>query len=464
MRLSSCTQIVGQLLVAATSVFSTAGARGEEATHTDAVDVVVRGKSGQTLQTFCLGADGKIFAILSQPLVYGVDQASQSSGTGEVRVMDPDGKQLSSWPVDFAPQRISAAPNGDIVIGGSGRIARYSSEGKLIKAADSPHLATVLGDQNALRNAAEEQHRGNIESYTEQIKQFEEQLKELEAAGKKRKAEKEAAEKQKGDSKKRDAEKKEAVAEKKNSLTLFGLFTVEATAGAESDESDPDGQLQMIRQMTDSYRRMLESEKKRTVEDVMREITVRLQRIHGIAVGDDDVYVATAMSKGYGYAVWRMSKNFDDAKQVVAGLSGCCGQIDVQCRGDQLFVAENSRHRVVSYDRDGNRIDAWGKRDRDGEGGGFGGCCNPMNLCFLGDGDVITSESEGLVKRFSPSGEFLGLIGKAKVGGGCKNVAVAASPDGKKVYFYDLQGSKIIILSRRESAKSDSTAAVSVDR
>ena len=87
-----------------------------------------------------------------------------------------------------------------------------------------------------------------------------------------------------------------------------------------------------------------------------------------------------------------------------------------------------------------------------------------MNLCFLGDGDVITSESEGLVKRFSPSGEFLGFIGKAKVGGGCKNVAVAASPDGKKVYFYDLQGSKIIILSRRESAKSDSTAAVSVDR
>lgn len=82
-----------------------------------------------------------------------------------------------------------------------------------------------------------------------------------------------------------------------------------------------------------------------------------------------------------------------------------------------------------------------------------------MNLCFLEDGEVVTSESEGLVKRFSPSGEFSGLIGKAKVSGGCKNVAVAASPDGKRIYFYDLQGSKIIILSQRETAKPNTTAA-----
>lgn len=82
-----------------------------------------------------------------------------------------------------------------------------------------------------------------------------------------------------------------------------------------------------------------------------------------------------------------------------------------------------------------------------------------MNLCFLKDGEIVTSESEGLVKRFSPTGEFLGLIGKAKVSGGCKNVAVAASPDGKRIYFYDLQGSKIIILTQRETAKPNATAA-----
>lgn len=34
-------------------------------------------------------------------------------------------------------------------------------------------------------------------------------------------------------------------------------------------------------------------------------------------------------------------------------------KIDVQCRDDKLFVAENSRHRVVCYDREGKRVDAW---------------------------------------------------------------------------------------------------------
>ena len=455
-------------LAAAILLCSTVSVRGDDATHAESKDVVIKGDKGETLQTFCLGTDGRIFALLAKPVQYGAERQSQSTGGGEVHVFDADGKQLSKWTLDFAPQRIAASPSGDIVVGGSGQLARFNAEGKLLGGSESPHLATVLGDKDALRTAAEEQHRSNIDSYVEQLKQFEEQAKELEAAIEKQEADKpkkgvKADAADSGDKKaKPTGEVKQATTD---SFSIFSLFTVETTTETAAGSDAPpfgDGkqqQLKMIRQMADSYRRMLDSEKKRTVEDVMAEITARLQKIHGIAVGKNDVFVATAVAKGYGYAVWRMTADFKDAKQIVNGLSGCCGQIDVQCRDDKLFVAENSRHRVVSFDREGKRIDAWGKRDRDGEGGGFGGCCNPMNLCFLKDGEVVTSESEGLVKRFSPAGEFLGLIGKAKVSGGCKNVAVAASPDGKRIYFYDLQGSKIIILSQRETAKPNSTAA-----
>ncbi len=452
----------------------TASVRGDDATHAESKDVVIKGDQGETLQTFCLGPAGRIFALLAKPVQYGAERQSLSTGGGEVRVFDADGKQLLKWTIDFAPQRIAAAPSGDIVVGGSGQIARFSADGKLLVTNESPHLASVLGDKDALRKAAEAQHRSSIESYTEQLKQFEEQTKELEAALKKQetKVQKET-EKRKSEAKldKNASDEKEAkpAGEMKkatiSSFSVFSLFTVGTTTETTVDsDGAPFGkgsqqQLEMIRRTADAYRHMLDNEKKRTVEDVMTEITARLQKIHGIAVGKNDVFVATAVAKGYGYAVWRMTADFKDAKQIVTGLSGCCGQIDVQCRDDKLFVAENSRHRVVCYDREGKRVDAWGKRDRDGEGGGFGGCCNPMNLCFLEDGEVVTSESEGLVKRFSPSGEFLGLIGKAKVSGGCKNVAVAASPDGKRIYFYDLQGSKIIILSQRETAKPNTTAA-----
>ena len=77
-------------------------------------------------------------------------------------------------------------------------------------------------------------------------------------------------------------------------------------------------------------------------------------------------------------------------------------------------MAENSRHRVVRYDRDGKSSAAFGKRDRDGVGAGFGGCCNPMNLCFDSAGDLLVAESDGKVKHFTPAGKYVGLVGVAR--------------------------------------------------
>src|SRR5262249_48851534 len=116
----------------------------------------------------------------------------------------------------------------------------------------------------------------------------------------------------------------------------------------------------------------------------------------------------------------------------------------------QVWAAENSRHRVCGFDREGKKIASWGKADRNGDGGNFGSCCNPMNLRFAPDGRVYTAESEGLVKLFAADGTFEKLLGRVTLTGGCKNVAVDVSPDGRHVFFCDLPGSRIIVLSQPE--------------
>ncbi len=73
-----------------------------------------------------------------------------------------------------------------------------------------------------------------------------------------------------------------------------------------------------------------------------------------------------------------------------------------------------------------------------------------MNLCPTAKGDILTAESEGFVKKFSSRGKFLGLVGEAKLTGGCKNVAVAISPDNERVYFCDQPGSRVIILGLKK--------------
>jgi hypothetical protein len=156
--------------------------------------------------------------------------------------------------------------------------------------------------------------------------------------------------------------------------------------------------------------------------------------------------VVTGEEKGYGFAAWRMDQNFENPTKVLSELRGCCGQMDVQAIGDELFVAENTKHRVGRYDRNGKRNQEFGTTAAKGNAEGFGGCCNPMNVCCGPEGEILTAESEGIIRRFSLRGEYLGLVGRVSLTGGCKNVAVSASPDGERVYFCDLPGSRIIVM------------------
>jgi sugar lactone lactonase YvrE len=193
--------------------------------------------------------------------------------------------------------------------------------------------------------------------------------------------------------------------------------------------------------------------KKRPLEEYVDEIVDGASRVYSVASSEKEIFVATGELTGYGYALWRMGTEFDNPERVIKKLSGCCGQIDVQVKGDVLFVADNTQHAVTKYDRKGEKLGSFGKTGRVSNGLEFGSCCNPMNCRIDKQGFVYTAESEGIVKKFSEDGAFLELVGVAKLEGGCKNVAVAVSPDAKRVYFCDQPGSRIVILEQKDAGE-----------
>ena len=152
---------------------------------------------------------------------------------------------------------------------------------------------------------------------------------------------------------------------------------------------------------------------------------------------------------GYGFEVWRMDDNFENAKKIVTDLSGCCGQMDCKANKDGLFVAENSKHRVCHFDRDGKSMGAFGESARSGLEG-FGSCCNPMNVAFGPENAVYTAEDDtGRIKRYSEDGKLLGLVGSVELKPGCKNCSISVSKDGSTVYMLDITRNFIIRMDAR---------------
>jgi hypothetical protein len=186
----------------------------------------------------------------------------------------------------------------------------------------------------------------------------------------------------------------------------------------------------------------------------------RPQRVSGIAVSDTDVFVAfgSGWSVGSKSKLYRFDRELENPVQLAEDLRGCCQRCDIVARNGVLYLAENSAHRVVLYNRDGEVLAKWGQRKRTGLDG-FGACCNPMNLCFGPDGVLYTSESGlGRVKRYTADGKFLDLVGyvdtdRFEHGSGfaasCSNIAIAVTPDGKRVYVMDYRNSLIRVLQKK---------------
>jgi hypothetical protein len=370
-----------------------------DGTHQQSSDIKLQSTDGKMrLQTMSVDAKGRVLGLVAPPKTFG---APVKDAASEVHVVNPDGKTVGVWTVKFHANSINAGPDGTVYVAGDGRVAKFSPDGKDLGVVELPHIKELLADKDGLRKQAEDQIKRQKELYANALKSM--------------------------------VDRKKAIEDKK-----------------EADRTDLEKrQLQQYEQTIKAYEQIIKQQDDQKLDTVIDQLTGRLRTINGIAVSEKDIFIACGDTKGFGYAMWRMTSELKEPKLVLSGIGGCCGQMDIQVSGDELLVAENTKHRFARYTRDGKEIGGYGKRGTGNDPECFGGCCNPMNVRAIKNGDVFTAESEGIIKRFSSKGEYLGNVAQVSLTGGCKNVAVGASPDGSKVYFCDQPGSRIIVLSKK---------------
>jgi hypothetical protein len=141
--------------------------------------------------------------------------------------------------------------------------------------------------------------------------------------------------------------------------------------------------------------------------------------------------------------------------------------MDVQAKDGEVWVAHNGKHKVERYDREGKLLSSFGKTDRK-NADGFGGCCEPKNIRLI-NGEIYTSESGEpvVIKRFTPEGKFLSVVGVPKYQTGCVRATIDISRDGKQVFILDPDGNAIHVLCSKPAEsgkKADLEKAKELDR
>jgi hypothetical protein len=370
----------------------------------------------------------------------------------EIRSFDSEGRHLKTMPLPVTPEAINVAPDGTILVAGEGRLLRLSPEGEELANVESPHAAALQGKTMLKKLRAEivEQQKQRVEMYSKQTKQYlqmiERTQKQLDEANAKLDQSKDkiidamVAEWADGDGEATArANKRRLVGEYQTAKRKPAMLATQLKSYTQAKKQWDD----IVAQQ--SQRAELTDEQ---LDEYVKSSLQRKLAIASISATDDTVFFATGAPVGYGFVVWKANADFSEGKLIVKDLSGCCGQMDVQASADGVFVAENSRHRVCRYDENGKPVCTWGKGAREGVEG-FGSCCNPMNLAFGKLGDVYTAEdTTGRIKRYSPDGELLSVIGAAEVVPGCKKTSIAVAKSGDQVYMLDITRHQVVRLDR----------------
>ena len=225
-------------------------------------------------------------------------QAFTKQPPNELLWLDAEGQVLRAAPLSFLPAAVNVAPDGMVFVVGDGKIAQFSADGKLVAEVESPHVAELVSD------------RGRLETDTQARR--EEELKSL-----------------------RDSV----------TATEDAIKTLQEKPEAQRTEEEK-SELEMYAQSATSLKTYVEQQEKQSLEQYLEAALSEFRQVHRVAASDKELFIVTRQVGGYGYAIWRMNRDFTEAKQIVDGLAGCCGQMDVQVHNGTLFVAENAQHRV----------------------------------------------------------------------------------------------------------------------
>jgi len=377
------------------------------------------GDQTAAIHNFCIDGKGNLLATCGGERAVlkredGVIKVEMVNEPSAVRVISPEGELVAQWSLKTTPQSIGVGKDGSVYCGGKGVLVKLDADGKILKTVDSPQVAELpplptIEDIENIPEPTEEEKKANEEKIAELKEQLDEGLQEIREI---------------------QTERLEAVDNEERAQIDARL--------EKAIKAYQDAAMQHRALVIDP----------RTLAFQKRSSAMRKRAVTGIAVSDKDLFVACPAAKSYGYDVWRMNLDMTEPKKIVSGLRGCCGQMDIQAADDKLLVAENARKRVVCYDREGEELSSWGSGNKFAPDG-FGSCCNPMNTWFGADGSVYTSESNvGRVKKFSPEGEFQGIVGTVTIVPGCKRVPIGVSKDGKKVFMLDITRSHIVVMEK----------------
>lgn len=415
-----------------------AGSRERQAlatpTHhqTGLIKANVAGQPEASITCFCLTPENRVLAGC-------VGEA------GEVRVFDAEGKYLETWSTPVKPEAIFARSDGAIFLAGQGAVVKLSPAGKLELRSQSPHADAVSNDLDEIREEVASRAKRQAEVFAQQTQVYDQMLERV-------------------DQQINTLNEQLANLDAQTADDEDAADAEPATAGAAQLLSSPVGKnrqmlerrLTMLKQMKGQYEQTKFQWEQQaaqykpdelTDEQIEQQVKASIEyklRASSISAAGDQVFLATHAATGYGFDVWKIDEEFAGGERIITGLSGCCGQMDVKANENGLYVAENSKHRVCCYDRDGKMIREWGHGARTGLEG-FGSCCNPMNVAFGPDASVYTAEDNtGRIKRYSPDGKLLGLVGAVDLVPGCKNVSIAVSADGRRVYMLDMTRGHIV--------------------
>jgi sugar lactone lactonase YvrE len=414
--------------------------------QTAVIKINEAGATGRTtLNNFCLSADGNLLAACSGP---SKPAASDEQG-GEIRVLSPEGKLLKTWPLEFKPEAICVADDGTIFVAGAGHIAKLDQEGKILLAAKSPQMADLPALPPPAKKALEKAPKEDAAAKAARAKQVKLLRTKLE------KAQKEYAEKRK-ECFKEAAESLGVKTKDQPEGEILEALRKKAEEMSEEERTAFEEKFQL--KVQGAMDKLVAAQQQLQEASVSPEEVARQKRaevlsksiVTGIAVSKDDVFVACPMAKSYGYAVWRVDREFANSKRIIENLRGCCRQMDIQANNGEVWVAHNAAHKVERYDRDGKQLASFGKAGRK-KADEFGGCCEPKNLRFNAKGEVYASESGApvVIKRFTADGKFLGTVGLPKYESGCVRVTIDVSRDGKHVFILDPGGNAIHVLTEK---------------
>ena len=415
----------------------------QSATHAqERLIKVVNGNSRDKLTTFAVDRQGRIIA--------GV--------TGEqslLRVFNSEGDQLAEWPLPVPPEAVNVGPKGDVYVGGAGKLLLLDSAGAVTKVCEAPNLAGAKDAAVVIQKKVKE--RAQLDVAAKQQERIRTSTKRLADLAKKiaiidRELKAIADEASTGpdfdakEEEQREQERK-GLLKKRAALVRLGKNLKTTIAATTGNRGNASGQGPAAEPQPPSIDQLVAVQ----------------ARIASISASTDDVFFACSSSTGSGFDVWRTDLDFEQGRKVGESLRGCCGQMDVQANDNGVYVAENTKHRVSCYTRDGKSVLDFGSRER-GSDASFEGCCNPMNVAFGPGRSVYTAEAgSGRVKRFSADGTFMELVGAVELVPGCKKVSIAVSPKGDRVYMLDITRGHIVVMASSEMPPSAAASSPQTD-